>query len=150
MDIDEFVNDYNKLEPIDTILKKYNISSSTYFRILKQNGLKRIISTKISRLLGYSITNNNQKEPIEIVKIENNIKPIITKKPPKKKLETVQLDKNEDPYDDIITELNNKPDDEIQVIDDDFLTNRLNISKQKLINSDVQLNKAKKRQGLKT
>jgi len=150
MDIDEFVNDYNKLEPIDTILKKYNISSSTYFRILKQNGLKRIISTKISRLLGYSITNNKPKEPIEIIKVEDNIKPIITKKPPKKKLETVQLDKNEDPYDDIITELNNKPDDEIQVIDDDFLTNRLNISKQKLINSDVQLNKAKKRQGLKT
>jgi hypothetical protein len=92
MEHNDFKTDYNNLMKMEDILIKYNISRTSYFTILKQLNLKRIISTKTSRLLGYSITNNKPKEPIEIKKIDE-IKPIITKKAPILAVETIQLNK---------------------------------------------------------
>jgi hypothetical protein len=153
MNDNDFKTDFYNLMSIDNIKLKYNISTSTYTRIVKKFKLKRIYATKTSRLFGQSI--NEKKDNIENIKVEDNIKPIITKKPPKKILETVQLDKNEDPYDDIIIQLNNKPDDkqpddELHEVDNDFLTNILNKSKAKLDKNNIQLQKTKARQALDT
>lgn len=88
IDINDFVNDYSVLLLSPPFIRnKHNISESTYFKLLKiLNVTKRPFTTKINRLFG----------PTEIIKVEDKIKPIITKESPPEQVEIIQLNKIND------------------------------------------------------
>tara|TARA_B100000795_G_C22759524_1_gene422968 strand:- start:1007 stop:1489 length:483 start_codon:yes stop_codon:yes gene_type:complete len=75
---DVFKNDYLNMMPENELLAKYDISHTTYYRLLKRLNIKRDRATKINRLLG---RNENKailpqiKQPIvkKIIDKTNNI-----------------------------------------------------------------------------
>lgn len=75
---EEFKNDYLNMMPENELLAKYDISHTTYYRLLKRLNIKRERATKINRLLGRNENNSILppiKEPIpkKIIDKTNNI-----------------------------------------------------------------------------
>tara|TARA_B110000444_G_C18502637_1_gene438566 strand:+ start:79 stop:558 length:480 start_codon:yes stop_codon:yes gene_type:complete len=69
---EEFKNDYLNMMPENELLAKYDISHTTYYRLLKRLNIKRERATKINRLLGRN-ENNSIIPPIKEPILKKNI-----------------------------------------------------------------------------
>jgi len=81
--INDLIKDYYGDMPICEICKKYNISYTTYFKILKKANIKRRISSKTQKLFNVIVEKKDDKpiyhkpidEPnVKVVKTSTNVK----------------------------------------------------------------------------
>lgn len=74
-DFNEFINDYNNLSDETTMIRKYNMSRTTYYNLIRKLNLKRDRATKLNKIMHNLTTNNtisNNEESDKPQDVTNN------------------------------------------------------------------------------